>query len=211
MTYPGMSVGAHPQIGLILQRIADGLPLRQICAGLDPPLSHMSIRRYKQDILIPAVRVAKPIQSTVREMRVSTGGTPPPTAPQEVTANQRVAAIYQRHQEQVARSVFRTRLEELHTRIDRNLDRAEQQKDLAPVAPLLNQAHKNLELLGRVTGELDNSVAGIGHGLQIQIVCPSAPIPDTVRISYASPDAIDQRAADPDSQADSTENIGLQP
>jgi hypothetical protein len=66
-------------------------------------------------------------------------------------------------------SLFRQRLEKLHARVDKALERAEVAvrvvnqggrlvaagADLAPLAPLLSVAHKNLEMLGWATGELE--------------------------------------------------------
>jgi hypothetical protein len=68
----------------------------------------------------------------------------------------------------VTASPFRDRLEQLWGRTDRALTQAEQDKELSVIAPLLNQAHKNVELLGRVTGELEVASPMIA----IQIVCP---------------------------------------
>jgi hypothetical protein len=63
-------------------------------------------------------------------------------------------------------------------------------KDLSVMAPLLAQAHKNLEILGRATGELEPQG---GQSLAIQIICPwVSPDPNNLpRISYSAPDAIE--------------------
>jgi hypothetical protein len=47
-----------------------------------------------------------------------------------------------------------------------------EEQGLQAIAPLMNQAHKNLELLGRVTGEIEQSAAA---NFAIQIVLPGAP------------------------------------
>lgn len=106
-------------------------------------------------------------------------------------------------------SIFRSRLEKLHGRIDRTLDKAEEAvrvvdvdgkmvsvgSDLSPMAPLFNAASKNLEMLGRATGELEPVGAG---SVSIQIVCPSAgsPAGELPRVSFAAVDQIE--AADED-------------
>jgi hypothetical protein len=106
-------------------------------------------------------------------------------------------------------SLFRQRLERLHNRVDKALDRAEDAvrvatdkegrlvavgSDLSPLASLLSQAHKNLEILGRATGELEPQMS---QGISIQIVCPAAPSPDNMpRISYASADEIGEVEAE---------------
>lgn len=84
-------------------------------------------------------------------------------------------------------SPFQERLQKLWERVERNLDRIEGSPDLQNLAPLLNQAHKNLAILGRATGELETSAA---VGLAIQIVLP-APMP-------AAPDEPDQDVIDID-------------
>lgn len=97
-------------------------------------------------------------------------------------------------------SIFRQRLEKLYGRVERTLDKAEEANELGVVAPLLNQAHKNVELLGKATGELADATA---PQVSIQVICPSAPSPElTPRITYASVDAIE-------GTVDSEEEIGL--
>ena len=80
------------------------------------------------------------------------------------------------------------RLEKLWNRVDRNLDKAKnavrtrtidgvevwEEQGLAAIAPLMNQAHKNLELLGKVTGEIETSA---GANVAIQIVLPTVAQP----------------------------------
>ena len=101
-------------------------------------------------------------------------------------------------------SMFRERLEKLWQRADRTLDKAEAAvrvgedqegnavfgaRDITPIAPLLNAAHKSLELLGRATGELEPEGR---QSIAIQIICPQAPNPGAMpRVSYVSADAID--------------------
>lgn len=85
-------------------------------------------------------------------------------------------------------SLFRAELEKLRCRINRGLDKAESMDDLAPLAPLLNQAHKNLEILGRATGELESSP---GSAMSIQIVVPWVDRENMPRVSFASDDAIE--------------------
>jgi hypothetical protein len=41
--------------------------------------------------------------------------------------------------------------------------------DLGPIAPLLSAAHRNLEMLGRATGELEPAGSAL---MSIQIICP---------------------------------------
>jgi hypothetical protein len=46
-------------------------------------------------------------------------------------------------------------------------------EDVTAIAPLLNQAHRNIEILGAVTGEIKNG-GNSGPSVAIQIVCPAA-------------------------------------
>lgn len=73
---------------------------------------------------------------------------------------------------QALSSPFRPRLEQLWGVAERTLKRAEDAENLPAVAPLMAQAHKNLELLGRATGELAERDAPT---VNVIVVCPSGP------------------------------------
>ena len=106
-----------------------------------------------------------------------------------------------------ALSIFRAGIDKLRDRIDRTLDKAESAQrvvdvegtlvavgaDLAVLAPLCNQMHKNLELLGRATGELEPTG---GSSVSIQIVLPGMTPEAEPRVSYARADAIEAVAVD---------------
>jgi hypothetical protein len=80
-------------------------------------------------------------------------------------------------------SPFRHRLEALWNRTDRAMDRSEKNDDLQLPA-LLNQAHKNLELLGRVTGELEPQTASVAIQIVIPtMTAPTMPEPETIDIA----------------------------
>lgn len=98
-----------------------------------------------------------------------------------VTLSQDVAVAKQA----ITATPFHDRLQATWTRIERVLDRAEHAvqvtedgdavgEDLAILAPLLNQAHKNLELLGKASGELQDKAAA--PSIAIQIVVPAASV-----------------------------------
>lgn len=199
-------INRHPMKNRIIERIIDGDALKTICADTDPKISYASLQRYKQQVILPQL---------VKAFRTRTR---PPAKPDahytKEQAAQRIADLKTINKVVSAppTSVFRARLEEIHTRVERVLDRAEASKDMASIAPLINQAHKNVELLGKATGELEPSS---GSGIQIQIICPSAPDPASMpRISFASPDAIEGgtitplRAGDAYND-DSAEDIGI--
>lgn len=100
-------------------------------------------------------------------------------------------------QQSLRSSPFQERLRATWERIERVLERAENAvqvtadgdpvgEDLAVLAPLLNQAHKNLELLGKASGELlDKSAAPT---ISIQVVVPAGA---TVAQQAAEGDVID--------------------
>jgi hypothetical protein len=54
--------------------------------------------------------------------------------------------------------------------------------DVAAIAPILNQAHRNIEMLGKVTGELEAAAA---VQVAIQIVVPAGQQQPAVNIGQA--------------------------
>lgn len=135
----------------VLDMLLRGEPLRDVAviAGV----SHQAIARYKRRVVIPAIRTAAKVQAI-----------------EQVSGNSASIIESQTRLTKaiVTSSPLRDRMEQLWGRTDRALTQAEKNKELSVIAPLLNQAHKNLELLGRVTGELEVSAPTIA----IQIVCP---------------------------------------
>lgn len=134
-------------------------------------VSHTVIQDYKRRVVLPAIQSAQKLQSFQ-----------PLDRPDSVRAVEQAGLT----KDIVRASPFRDRLEKLHGRIENALDRAETSvrvvrdkdtgelvpvgPDVAAIAPIMNQAHKNLELLGRVTGELEAPAAA---NVAIQIVMPS--------------------------------------
>lgn len=132
-------------------------------------VTHQAIARYKRVIVMPAIRAAQKVQAAQQLTDTSAS---------VVESQTRLTKAI------VAASPFRDRLEELWSRTDKALTQAEESKELGVMAPLLNQAHKNVELLGRVTGELEVSAPMVA----IQVVCPveirpAGPEPPTIDIS----------------------------
>lgn len=165
-------VDSHPQKAKIIEMILAGDSVMKIGRAVDPPLNAMMIQRYRKNVVQPLVARADRTQRILRPDLSSVPAVGPPAA---------IEAAKQAIVDEPILSVFRQRLEKLHDRVDRSLDRAEA-SDLSLVAPLLSAAHKNVEMLGRATGELEQSQ---GAGFSIQIICPSAPSADSMpRISY---------------------------
>lgn len=212
---PGFAVESHPERAKIIEQIIAGKTTRSIGASAVPPVPHSAVQRYKTNVVMPMLR-------SVEYQNRSLLGEPlaPPLPSVTKTASKQVQAVQQAIQAAPAQSIFRKRLEDLNGRIVRTLDRAESAvrvttdkdgnevvigQDISPMAPLFNAASKNLEMLGRATGELEP--AG-GSQVSIQIVCPSAPGGDqTPRITFSSIDQIE--AAEPGEDEDGCLEIGI--
>lgn len=137
----------------VLNAIIEGKSLRAVASIVG--CSHTVVQDYKRKVVMPAMKKAQQLQSFQ------------PLPESNAVALQQQASLTR---DIVQTSPFRDRLENLWERTTKALDRAEETKELAPMAPLLNQAHKNVELLGRVTGELEVQAAA---NVAIQIVMPS--------------------------------------
>ncbi len=188
---PGFTVDSHPEKRKIIEGILAGRSVREISVSVVPHLAHCAVQRYKAKVINPLVaraaendRILNADLSTKRQ---------PVALVSDTEVNQ---AIQSTAHDAPVLSLFRSRVEKLHGVLDRSLGKAEQRNALELIAPLANAQSKNLEMLGRATGELEQQG---GTSVSIQVVCPSNPT-DSVRISYASPDAI---------EATSFEEIGL--
>jgi hypothetical protein len=122
-------------------------------------LTKQAVAAYRTRTLIPALAKANSLL-------------PPPKTTKKKALAAHEKAVTNTTKQIVAASPFRERLETLWKRTDRAMNRSEKNDDLQLPA-LLNQAHKNLELLGRVTGELEPQSASVA----IQIVIPAMPAP----------------------------------
>lgn len=153
------AVDRHPQKDFIVEQLLAGMPITHLAAIIQPPIAVGTLQHYRN-----AVRGIKFVEKT---------------AP--------------------AASTFRDRLEQVYLRIDRHMDRAERAQrvvadpdtgelmpvgeDLKVMAPLINQAHKNIEMLGRATGELEPAQS---NSIAIQIVLPTGGT-GVPRIAYNAP------------------------
>lgn len=135
----------------VIDALMRGESLRSVAkiAGV----SFQSIDAYKRKIVLPALRMASKVQAIEQ-----VGGDSASIIESQARLTNSI----------VAASPFRERLEYLWGTTKKAITQAEQDKELNVMAPLLNQGHKNVELLGRVTGELEVSTPSIA----IQIVCP---------------------------------------
>jgi hypothetical protein len=153
----------HPERKRIDQMILAGMSLRKIGQSVSPPVSHQTVKLYKDLIVKPAIASMSLPNLPLTDDRQG--------------ALQRTAA---------AASPVRERVQELWTRTQRNLDAVEETatkpEHLGLVAPLLAQAHKNVEILGQLTGEL--SSAASGPQIAISIVVPAGERTPDLAVDY---------------------------
>jgi transcriptional regulator with XRE-family HTH domain len=118
--------------------------------------SHLAISDYKKRIVVPAIEKAQRIQN-LHQPELS--GFPQASSQTALT------------RDIIRTDPFRERLEALWSRTNEALDASAPGTQYFNLfANILNQAHKNLELLGRVTGDLADDKA---PSVAIQIVLPS--------------------------------------
>ena len=199
---PAYAIDSHPQKDVIVKRILDGLPCRKVVSGIVPHVSHSTIQRYK-------VSVIKPILArSAQTERIILGDPPEPdlkktpiplvsddfvrqTAVQAIQDAPAVSIFRQRHQKAWDILERTTKKAESAVRMERDEDGNEvfAGPDLSPIAPLINQMHKSIEILGRATGELEPTG---GSSISIQVVLPGIGSQhEEPRISFASADAIE--------------------
>lgn len=192
------AVETHPEKQKIIDQLLAGRSVRAVARSVAPQVDWSSIQRYKMKIIKPAIERAsageRVLMGEGHQKQVV-------VAPQADTEATQIAR--QSIQDAPVLSIFRQRLEKLNGRIDRTLDKAESAvktvrdpetgeqvvvgADIGVMAPILNQAHKNLEMLGRATGELEP--AG-GSGVSIQIICPTAPADALPRVTFANSEGV---------------------
>ncbi len=167
----------HPQRTLIDESFLANESLRSIQAKISPYVSVMALQRYRKQVILPAVNNAAMVAKFCKD---KTSNSQPAIANLTKDVAEKLLQA----------SPFRQRLESLWVRTEKAVTRAETAvrtvtdrdtgelvaagPDVSAIAPLLNQAHKNLELLGQVTGELQ-SAQGSGS-TTIQIVTPAVTI-----------------------------------
>lgn len=136
----------------VLDAIMAGTSLRKIASMVG--VSAQAVNNYKHKVVLPALKTARQIQSF---------------QPIAASSSQQLTETARLTQDIVRASPFRERLESLWERTDKNLSKAEKAGELGNAAKLIGQGHKNLEILGRATGELE---VATGANIAIQIVLP---------------------------------------
>lgn len=195
------AVDSHPQKQLIIDGILAGRSARSIASSLAPPIHFNAIQRYRTNVVKPLLATAS--KSTIVE---STNKVNAPAIVPLSDDSQVIQQVHNSIQAAPAVSIFRRRLEKLYGTLDRTIEKAETAvrvtydkegnevaiaSDLSAVAPLANQIHKGLEILGRATGELEPQGAS---GVSIQIVCPTQP-GEQPRITFARDEGLTLDAA----------------
>jgi|SRR5581483_5628499 len=155
----------------VLDALLAGASLRE-CAKIGG-VSHEAVKTYKQNVFLPAVHKARQIQALQ--------GLP-------TSDTQKAIEHISLTRDVIQTSPLRDRLQFLWSESEDAVKRAKRAvrvvkdpasgelvpvgPDVAAIAPVLNQAHKNCELLGRVTGELESAPSA---NIAVQIVMPGAP------------------------------------
>lgn len=175
-----LAVENHPQRSLIDEAFLANETLRAIQAKITPKVSVMALQRYRTQIILPAVNNAAMVAKLCKSKTLD-------SKPAIANLTKDVA------EKLLQASPFRQRLESLWVRTEKAVTRAETAvrtitdretgelcaagPDVAAIAPLLNQAHKNLELLGQVTGELvPRSAAPADLTVQLMVMIPRATV-----------------------------------
>lgn len=140
----------------VLDALLRGESLRKVAkmAGV----SHTVVSDYKRKVMIPALKTAQQFKEN---------------QPLPETRGQHLAETANLTRDIVKASPFMERHEFLWGKVTQGIEKAENAvrvvtdretgqlmsvgPDVGVLAPLLNQAHKNLELLGQVTGELQQA------------------------------------------------------
>ena len=156
-------IEGHPQRSQIIEQLVAGIPLRKIASWTNPRISHGAIQHYRINILKPALRSVKTVNSN------------------SISLDDKPLAI-RNAQMAVQASPVRQRAELVWSKTSDLMD----QIDVDNGAPILNAATKQVELLARLTGELKDNA---GASLTLNIVCPAGE--DKQRVDFSDPDAIE--------------------
>ena len=149
---------------LVLNAMLEGQPARKVAAIAG--ISRQAVCLYKKNRFLPSLRAS--MQAASNHQVTNTDGiNNEPTIQRTVELTRGV----------ISSSPFRAQLASLKERTERALDKVERDdKRLALMAPLIAQGHKNVELLGRATGELEQAA---GPQIAVQIVIPASQgVPD---------------------------------
>ncbi len=166
----------------VIDGLLQGRPLRDLAtlAGVSPN----AVLRFRNRVVIPALQA--PAQPKRRPAQRQHNG----TADSNLIARQDLSPAQTSTRDLMRTSPARERQQVLQARVDRCLDKAEADGKLFPLMPgLLNQGHKNLELMAKLTGELQDGRGGGGPAVAIQIVYHGAQAPEVAMHESGTIDA----------------------
>jgi len=151
----------------VIDGIIKGRPLREIAKLV--PCSPTVIMRYRDAVVIPSL-TGKPLGDPRSPSPVQPAGQTVQLAEQMDTPTSSTRG-HTNIRDMVRASPVRERVQKLWDRTDKLLDKVDEKESLIAVAPgLLNQAHKNVELLAKMTGEIQDGRGGGGPAVAVQIV-----------------------------------------
>lgn len=148
----------------VIDAILRGESLRKVAALAG--CSAMVVSRFRDNVVLPSLGTHRPGHDPLQPRQPSTSDTP---APKQCPDSP--LAVSKDETKLIARaSPVRQRLQHLWEKTDKFIGQVDGKDRTAP--GLLAQAHKNIELLAKVTGEID-SRAGSGPSIAVQIVMPA--------------------------------------
>lgn len=146
-------IETHPQKQVIIDQLIAGQSLRRIGKSVVPPVGHTVIQDYMNKVVKPAMEAA----------RINRANPTPSTIPSRSDDTNRL-------QQSLRQSPVRERLESVWSRTKGFVEDTALNVDNG--APILNAATKQIELLAKLTGELQQ---GDGPAVNIRIVMPGGP------------------------------------
>jgi hypothetical protein len=157
----------------IVEALLQGKPVREVAKMVG--ISFVQVAAYKRKNLLPAMQTAiNAVRQSGEDVRGAEGFCKAVDLTRTLTRAspflERLEALWVTTNGAIERA-------KSAVRVVRDEDTGELVAvgpDVSAIAPLLNQGHKNLEILGKVTGELREAAA---PQVAIQIVMPSLPAP----------------------------------
>jgi hypothetical protein len=158
------AVDAHRDRKLIIDALVAGRSACSVAKAFG--ISPSAVNRYRTLVILPAIAQSQPspdqhpIPAPFTHLSTIPSSTPAPTKIPDSTA------IASQREDLTRTSPVRSRLESLWSRTDRGLDKLEDKP--SDLAPLINAGTRQVELLAKLTGELQAGDPSIA----IQIVMP---------------------------------------
>ena len=179
MAAPTSKIETHPQQADVDRWLMNGRPVRWIAAQLDPSVSFQSVQRYRQRVLQPAMKRLAAKLPKVADLPVPSGQrdhTPDQSlchVTREDLANQRVNPFIERAHLLWAECLqgIADAKNAVSTVTDEDGNEKVRGRDFSVLAPILNQAHRNLELFGKGAGYLatDNPAGNVQQAITVTI------------------------------------------